>query len=205
MMCKISTVMTILLCSVATFCFSQQEGKKMNTEKNPIVIIKTNLGLLKIELFSKEAPKTVANFLDYVKSGQYSGTIFHRVIPGFMIQGGGFTPEFTQKPTKAPIAIESDNGLKNTRGTVAMARTSDPNSASSQFFINLVDNGFLDFKSKTPSGYGYTVFGKVIEGMSIVDQIGKVPTGNKGAHQDVPTKPVIIESVIVAAPAEKQA
>lgn len=165
---------------------------------SPTVLIKTNKGIIKVELYPDKAPVTVANFLEYVKNNHYTNTIFHRVIPGFMIQGGGFTEDFTQKPTRAPIKIESNNGLKNSRGTLAMARTSDPNSATAQFFINLTDNSFLDYKSSTSSGYGYTVFGKVIDGMNIVDEIAKVKTGSFVGHQDVPKETIKIESIVEA-------
>jgi cyclophilin family peptidyl-prolyl cis-trans isomerase len=154
---------------------------------NPQVELDTTAGVIRLELFPDAAPKTVANFLDYVKSGHYAGTQFHRVIDGFMIQGGGFTTDFAQKPTKPPVPIESESslkaGLKNVPGTVAMARTSDPNSATSQFFINVADNARLNFSAATPQGYGYTVFGKVIAGMDVVDKIAKAP---KGASSPVP-------------------
>jgi len=163
---------------------------------NPVVTMKTSKGELKIELYADKAPVSVANFLAYVKDGHYNGTVFHRVIPGFMIQGGGYGPDFGEKKTKAPIKNEATNGLKNARGTLAMARTSDPNSATAQFFINAVDNAFLDHKD-TGSGYGYAVFGVVSDGMTVVDEILKVPTGNKGGHQNVPTEPVVIESVTI--------
>jgi len=141
------------------------------------------------------SPKTVANFLDYVKSGQYSGTIFHRVIKGFMIQGGGYTTSFAEKPTRAPIPLESRNGLKNTTGTIAMARTSDPNSATAQFFINTVDNAGLDYPN--PDGNGYAVFGKVISGMDVVKKIEATPTTSRGPMADVPQQPIVIESATV--------
>jgi cyclophilin family peptidyl-prolyl cis-trans isomerase len=166
----------------------------MTTKKHPVVLFKTNLGNIKIELYPEKAPITVQNFLDYVAEGHYNNTIYHRVIDGFMIQGGGFNKNFEQKPTKKPIKNEADNGLKNERGSVAMARTNEVNSASSQFFINLVDNDFLNFKSPAPHEYGYCVFGKVIEGMDIVDKIRKVKTGAKGPHRDVPTETVEILS-----------
>lgn len=160
---------------------------------NPEVVIQTSLGNITIELYPEKAPKTVANFLQYVDDGFYNNTLFHRVIDGFMIQGGGFTPQFERKPTLAPIANEADNGLKNLRGTIAMARTFDPQSATAQFFINVVDNPNLDFKDKTPRGWGYTVFGKVIKGMDVVDAIKSQPTGPGGPFQrDVPKTPVII-------------
>jgi peptidyl-prolyl cis-trans isomerase B (cyclophilin B) len=162
---------------------------------NPKVILDTPKGQLTIELYPKEAPETVKNFLAYVDAGFYNGTIFHRVIPNFMIQGGGFTPDMQQKPTRAPIKIESDNGLKNLRGTLAMARTQDPNSATAQFFINSVDNAFLNFTAKTVQGWGYAVFGKVVQGMEVVDEISKVKTGAKDMHRDVPVETVTITSV----------
>lgn len=156
------------------------------------VLLKTTQGDITVELYPAKAPVTVENFLGYVRDKQYDNTVFHRVIPGFMIQGGGFTPDFKQKPTLTPIKNEADNGLKNGKGTIAMARTSDPNSATAQFFINLVDNDFLDFKAPTSSGWGYTVFGKVVEGMDTVEKIGKVKTGTYSGHRDVPLEPVVI-------------
>ena len=162
---------------------------------DPQVDMKTSAGTIRLELYPGKAPKTVENFLQYVKDGHYNGTIFHRVIPNFMIQGGGMTPDLAQKKTRAPIPIESKNGLKNEVGTVAMARTSDPNSATSQFFINVNNNAFLDYPGQ--DGYGYTVFGKVVSGMDVVNKIVSVPTGNQGMHQNVPRTPVVIESVSV--------
>ena len=161
---------------------------------NPVVIISTSKGDIKVELFKNEAPVTVENFLSYVNDGFYDGTVFHRVIPNFMIQGGGFTPDFAQKPTKAPIKNEADNGLKNDRGTLAMARTQVVDSATSQFFVNVVDNDFLNNGARD---FGYAVFGKVVDGMDVVDAIAAVPTSNKGMHGDVPTEDVVIESVKV--------
>jgi cyclophilin family peptidyl-prolyl cis-trans isomerase len=143
----------------------------------------------------KRAPTTVANFLKYVQDGFYNGTIFHRVIPGFMIQGGGLEPGMKRKPTSAPINNEADNGLKNTNGTIAMARTGDPHSATSQFFINTVNNDFLDHTDKSPRGWGYAVFGKVTKGMEVVKKIESVPTGQAGAHKDVPTTDVVIDKI----------
>jgi peptidyl-prolyl cis-trans isomerase B (cyclophilin B) len=166
----------------------QAEG----SNKMPQVKLETSLGDIVIELNQEKAPETVANFLSYVKDGFYDGTIFHRVIGHFMIQGGGFDETFSQKETKAPIQNEADNGLSNKRGSLAMARTGDPHSATAQFFINVVDNDFLDFKGKVPSGWGYAVFGEVIDGMDVVDKIREVETGMKGPHQDVPTKDVVI-------------
>jgi peptidyl-prolyl cis-trans isomerase B (cyclophilin B) len=161
-----------------------------------MVILKTNMGDIKLELNFEQAPKTAANFRDYVKQGFYDGTVFHRVIDGFMVQGGGFEPGMLQKRTGAPIECEADNGLSNDNGTVAMARTMDPHSASSQFFINVKDNHFLNHSAKTPQGWGYAVFGKVVEGMDVVERIKGVATGNKAGHQDVPVEDVIIEQAI---------
>ena len=155
------------------------------------VRLDTSLGAIVIELDAAKAPKSVANFVEYVKAGHYDGTIFHRVIPDFKIQGGGFTPEMQQKPTRAPIPLEARNGLSNVRGSVAMARTSDPNSATAQFFINIKDNAFLD-AANARDGAGYAVFGKVVSGMDVVDKIWAVPTGNKGPFQNVPVTPVLI-------------
>lgn len=163
--------------------------------KNPTVLMETSQGNVTIELFQKDAPITVKNFLSYVKDGFYSDTVFHRVIPGFMIQGGGFTSGMKEKATKAPIRNEAANGLKNDRGTVAMARTANPDSASAQFFINVVDNQGLN--RPMPDGHGYAVFGKVVKGMDVVDKIAAVKTGTKGPFQDVPLKPVVIKSVKV--------
>ena len=162
-----------------------------------MIILHTNKGDIKIELDFDKAPVTAKNFEQYVKDGFYDGVIFHRVIKGFMIQGGGFTADLAQKATDKAINNEADNGLKNTVGTIAMARTGDPNSATSQFFINTADNAFLDFKNKTPQGYGYAVFGKVTSGMDVVQQISKTPTATRGFHQNVPVKPVIIKRVTI--------
>jgi peptidyl-prolyl cis-trans isomerase B (cyclophilin B) len=171
-------------------------------DQAPKVEIRTNHGIIIIELDSKAAPKTVENFLSYVNDGTYDGTIFHRVIKDFMIQGGGFVPQMVQKKTKDSIINEADNGLKNLRGTIAMARTMEPHSATSQFFINTVDNSFLDHTAKNARGWGYCVFGKVVEGMDTVDDITKVKTANKAGHQDVPVVPVVIEKVSVITVAE---
>ena len=160
--------------------------------------IETSMGTISVELDDERAPATVENFVKYAADGFYDGTIFHRVIDGFMIQGGGFTRDMNQKDTRGPIRIESMNGLKNLRGTIAMARTMVPDSATSQVFINLVDNGFLDFTAPTQSGYGYAVFGKVTDGMEVVDRIAKVRTGFSGPHQNVPEEPVVIRKVTVA-------
>lgn len=163
----------------------------------PKVVIETTLGNIEIELYTDKAPKTVANFLMYVDEGFYTNTLFHRVIPGFMIQGGGFTPDYQRKQTKAPVINEADNGLQNKRGTIAMARTGDPHSATAQFFINNVDNGFLNHSAKTPRGWGYTVFGKVVSGMDVVDRISKEKTGPGGPFvKNAPRKPVIIKRIV---------
>lgn len=159
--------------------------------------IETSKGTITLELDETKAAATVNNFVEYAKSGFYDGTIFHRVIDGFMIQGGGFTRDMNQKETREPIAIESMNGLSNKRGTIAMARTMDPNSATSQFFINLVDNAFLDFTAPTVHGYGYTVFGCVTDGLEVVDAIAKVRTGSVGPHENVPTDAVVIKKVTI--------
>lgn len=163
-------------------------------EQNPMVTIKTSHGDIMVELNNEKSPVTVENFLKYVDDGHYAGTIFHRVIEGFMIQGGGFAKDFAQKQTREPIVNEAKNGLKNARGTLAMARTSDPNSATAQFFINVVDNAGLDHPN--PDGHGYAVFGKVTEGMDVVDKIRAVPTGMHGQHRDVPREPVEILSIV---------
>jgi len=162
----------------------------------PRVLLATSMGDITLQLDAEKAPKTVANFLEYVNSGHYDGTIFHRVIGEFMIQGGGFTPDMMQKPTKAPIPLEARNGLKNERGTVAMARTAVPDSATAQFFVNVVDNAFLD-QPNARDGQGYAVFGKVVAGMDVVEKIRKVETTSVGPHQNVPAKPVLIRSASV--------
>jgi peptidyl-prolyl cis-trans isomerase B (cyclophilin B) len=158
-----------------------------------MVILHTNHGKITLELDSERAPKSVANFLGYVRAGHFSNTLFHRVIDGFMIQGGGFTPDFRPKPTGAPIENEAGNGLKNERYTVAMARTNDPHSATAQFFINVADNDFLNHRSRDANGWGYCVFGRVVAGTDVVDRIKDVPTGNRGMHQNVPKQDVLIE------------
>jgi peptidyl-prolyl cis-trans isomerase B (cyclophilin B) len=163
-----------------------------------MINLHTNHGVIGIELDAEKAPKTVQNFIDYVNAGSYDNTVFHRVIDGFMIQGGGFEPGMKQKPTKAPIENEAGNGLKNDHGTVAMARTNDPHSATAQFFINIADNDFLNFKSASGSGWGYCVFGRVVDGLDVVDRIGKVKTSTSGFHQDVPVEAVIIERAEIA-------
>lgn len=162
-----------------------------------MITLHTNFGDIKVELDMQHTPVTAENFLQYAKSGHYDGTIFHRVMNGFMIQGGGFDGEMKQKQAKAPIKNEANLGEKNKRGTIAMARTSDPHSASAQFFINVVDNDFLNFSSESLQGWGYCVFGKVTEGMDIVDKIKVVPTANRAGHQNVPVENVVIEKVTV--------
>ncbi len=162
-----------------------------------MVIIRTTFGEIKLELDAEKAPQTVDNFLQYARDGFYDGTIFHRVIDNFMIQGGGFDTGFQQKPTREPVENEADNGLKNDFGTIAMARTMEPHSATAQFFINVKDNDFLNHSGKNMQGWGYTVFGKVTEGSDVLDKIRAVPTTSRGGHQDVPTDDVIIESVEV--------
>jgi len=162
-----------------------------------LVDLNTSHGTIRVELDDEKAPVSAGNFRDYVKSGHYDGTIFHRVIPGFMVQGGGFAPGMKQKSVGASIANEADNGLRNKRYTLAMARTSDPHSATAQFFINATDNAFLDFKAKNAQGWGYAVFGKVVSGTDVVDAIEKVKTGSKGGHGDVPLEDVVITSAVL--------
>ncbi|KFA59410.1 peptidylprolyl isomerase [Gilliamella sp. Choc4-2] len=162
-----------------------------------MIILHTNLGDIKVKTFNDKAPETVKNFIEYCQEGFYNNTIFHRVIDGFMIQGGGFEPGMKQKKTKAPIKNEADNGIKNNRGTLAMARTPDPHSATAQFFINVVDNDYLNFRSPDMSGYGYCVFAEVVDGLDVVDKIKSVKTGRDGMHSDVPVEDVIITSVTV--------
>ena len=163
-----------------------------------MVTLKTNHGDITLELYADKAPKTVENFLSYVQDGFYDNTIFHRVIDGFMIQGGGMTPDMEQKETKAPIENEANNGVANEAGTIAMARTNDPHSATAQFFINVKDNDFLNFSSESMNGWGYCAFGKVTEGMDVVEKIKNVKTGNYGYHQDVPVEAVIIEKAVIS-------
>jgi peptidyl-prolyl cis-trans isomerase B (cyclophilin B) len=161
-----------------------------------MVVLKTNHGDIKLALDAENAPASVANFLQYVREGHYDNTVFHRVIDGFMIQGGGMEPGMKQKPTRAPVANEATNGIKNTKYSVAMARTSDPHSATAQFFINIADNDFLDYKSPSANGWGYCVFGKVVEGQDVVDRIRAVPTANSGSHQNVPKEDVVIQKAV---------
>jgi peptidyl-prolyl cis-trans isomerase A (cyclophilin A) len=187
------------VCALSIFMSSGvvQAAAADHPVKNPVVLMETSMGNVKIHLDPQKAPISVKNFLDYVKSGFYDGTVFHRVIPGFMIQGGGFTPDLQQKPTKAQIRNEAGNGLKNDRGTIAMARTMIVDSATAQFFINVADNAALNHRDDSMQGYGYAVFGKVIEGMDIVDRIAKVRTGMQKGMGDVPETPVVIKSMKV--------
>lgn len=185
------TVFTLGAAASAGAASSNSESKGTQS-MNPRVKLATNYGDMVIELNAEKAPKSTQNFLDYAKSGFYDGTIFHRVIGNFMIQGGGFLPGMKQKETNAPIENEANNGLKNDKYTLAMARTNDPHSATAQFFINVTDNDFLNFSSPNPRGWGYAVFGKVVEGTETVDKIKAVRTGNSGFHQDVPVEDVVI-------------
>lgn len=164
----------------------------MSTE-HPRIAFDTRLGRIEIELYADKAPETVANILAYIDNGHYVGTIFHRVIPGFVVQGGGLTSDMEQKKTLPPVKNEADNGLKNERGMLSMARTPDPHSATSQFFINLKDNSFLDYTASTPQGYGYAVFGKVVSGMDVVDAMATLPTGNRYGHSDVPSDDIVVD------------
>jgi peptidyl-prolyl cis-trans isomerase B (cyclophilin B) len=186
----------VFLCAILlSFAISIEKEVTMNKVTNPSVIMETSQGKITIELYQDQAPVTVKNFLQYVDDGFYTNTIFHRVIKKFMIQGGGMVTGLEEKETREPIINEAGNGLKNERGTLAMARTSDVNSATAQFFINLVDNSFLDHQDDTDRGFGYCVFGKVTEGMDVVDKIAKAPTTSFGYHQDVPREEVTILSV----------
>lgn len=182
-----------LLFAAAVVAGDPATGSAAEAPKLPRVALETSKGKIVLELDAARAPKSVENFLAYVDAGHYDGTVFHRVIDGFMVQGGGFTAEMTQKPTRPPVENEADNGLKNKRGTVAMARTMDPHSASAQFFVNTVDNDFLDHRSKDARGWGYAVFGRVVEGMEVVDAITKVATANRGPFENVPVEPVMIQ------------
>lgn len=199
-----------LLLGIAGCGASEPPTQKVSTAPaagqpaNPSVLIETSKGNITVELFPTQAPQTVKNFLGYVARGFYDGLIFHRVIPGFMVQTGGMNPDMTEKPKQAPIPNEADNGLRNLRGTLAMARMGDPHSASSQFFINVANNHFLDHRGKSLQGWGYAVFGQVVDGMDVVDAIAAVPRGNRGPHGDVPLEPIVMQRVRVlpaAAPA----
>jgi peptidyl-prolyl cis-trans isomerase B (cyclophilin B) len=183
------------LLAAATVSYAGDVQKNNGKENAVIVRMETSAGNITLKLEAEKAPKTVENFLKYVRSGHYDGTIFHRGIDGFMIQGGGVDAEMSQRPAPHTVENEADNGLKNKRGTIAMARTSDPHSAGAQFFINVKDNDFLNYTSKTPQGWGYCVFGEVVDGMDVVDQIKKVPTGRSGMFQDVPRDPIVIEKM----------
>ena len=191
--------MKLALCLVGIFAMSAGPASADPAAKpaNPRVLFSTTKGNMVIELFPDKAPISVANFLQYVKDGFFKGTIFHRVIPGFVIQGGGLMPNMNRKPTRAPIKNEAGNGLKNLRGTLSMARTSVVDSATSQFFVNLADNESLDHKDNSDQGYGYAVFGKVVEGMNVVDAIAALPTGTKAGNQDVPKTEVVVRDAKV--------
>lgn len=184
----------LMMLSLTTLSFATEN--KMSDSQTKVKLT-TTLGEIVIQLNPEKAPVSSANFLTYVNEGFYNGTIFHRVIPGFMAQGGGFDTSFNQKAVHAPIKNEADNGLPNNRGTIAMARTPDPNSATAQFFINYKDNSFLNYTSSTPNGWGYAVFGEVVEGMDVVEAMAKQPTGNRGPHQDVPKTDIVIEKAEV--------
>mgnify|MGYP001571728801 FL=1 len=183
------SAVSLLLASIGVA--TAHSGDKVMVEMH------TSKGLITLELDAEKAPVTVANFIEYVKSGHFDGTIFHRVIPGFVIQGGGLESGMKEKPTQAPIENEADNGLKNVTGSICMARTNDPHSATSQFFINLKDNQFLDHTEKSPQGWGYAVFGQVTDGMDVVEAIAAVQTGNAGFHQDVPVEDIVVEKVTI--------
>jgi len=189
-------IMITILSGLSLFCAAGAIAAEP-AAGNPVVLMETSLGNVKLELFAKEAPISVKNFLGYVKSGFYDGVIFHRVIPGFMVQGGGFTPDLAQKQPGAPIKNEADNGLKNQTGTLAMARTAVVDSATAQFFINVADNVILNHRDKTPRGYGYAVFGRVVVGMDVVNRIAAVRTGTRNGFQDVPKTAVVIRSMKV--------
>ena len=188
-------VSLILAAALSGMPFAGADAQTAKTSTNPKVRMTTSLGVIELELNAKRAPITVKNFLEYVANGHYDGTIFHRVIPQFMVQGGGFARGMKRKPTRAPIENEADNGLKNLEGTIAMARTGDPHSATAQFFINVKDNDFLDHRDKTMRGWGYAVFGKVTNGMDVVKKIESTATGNVGPSQNVPMEDVVIKKV----------
>jgi len=182
----------LLLCVLGLIIAAAPAGAKEKKSTDPLVELDTSKGKIVLALYPQKAPETVKNFLGYVDAKYYDDTIFHRVIPKFMIQGGGFTADMRRKPTRQPIINEADNGLKNDRGTIAMARTSDPHSATAQFFINSVNNDFLNFRSKTSQGWGYAVFGRIIQGMKVLDAISKVRTGARGPYRDVPLETIVI-------------
>lgn len=205
-MLRFSAFILVSLLSVVGCGANEPSLQKVSTAPaagqpaNPQVRLETSKGTITLELFSRNAPLSVANFVGYVKAGFYDGTIFHRVIPGFMIQGGGMTADMAEKPTRATIQNEANNGLKNLRGTLSMARMGEPHSASSQFFINVADNDALDHRGENDEGWGYAVFGKVISGMDVVDAIVSVPRDTLGPYQDVPTEPVVIKRATITAP-----
>ncbi len=194
---SIVIIFALMACATSASYAQQESNKDMTDNKHPKVRLTTSKGIIELELDAEKAPKTVANFLHYVKKGHYDGVIFHRVIPGFMIQGGGMEPGMKERDTDQTVENEADNGLKNEAGSIAMARTNDPQSASAQFFINTVDNAFLNHKSKDMMGWGYAVFGKVSKGMDVVKAIESVPTGSHGPYSDVPKEDVIIEKAEV--------
>ncbi len=193
---NLASLAVVITAILSLVLFTTVKGEKSMNEAastNPVIVISTTMGDIKLELDAENAPNTTANFLAYVEDGYYVDTTFHRVIPNFMVQGGGITADMNDKPSsRAPIENEANNGLKNDRGTIAMARTNDPHSATSQFFINHRDNDFLNFRSESMQGWGYAVFGKVVEGMDVVDAIAAVKTGSKGGHQDVPLDTITI-------------
>ena len=206
-MSRIALFLLSLMLGVTAGCGASEPGKQTvstapgaGQPANPRVLIETSKGNITVEVFPRNAPQSAANFLNYVQSGYYDGLVFHRVIPGFMIQGGGMTPNMVEKPKNAPIQNEADNGLKNLRGTLAMARTGEPHSASSQFFINVADNAFLNHRGKSFEGWGYAVFGQVVDGMDVVDAIVAVPRGNQGPHGDVPVEPIVMKRVSLLPP-----
>ncbi|HEY9148493.1 MAG TPA: peptidylprolyl isomerase [Gammaproteobacteria bacterium] len=189
---KLLSLFLLLLVSACNADTAENAAPATPADDGPKVLLQTSMGEIVVQLYPEEAPQSVTNFLRYVDEGFYDGTIFHRVIDGFMIQGGGFTPAMEQKQTRAPILNEADNGLRNTVGTIAMARTMEPHSATSQFFINVANNSSLDFREKTPRAWGYAVFGRVVQGMDVVKAIKSVPTTTKGMHRDVPQQDIII-------------
>lgn len=193
----LNIVILALIGLMPATAFTQDNNPDAKGTGMVTVTMQTNKGVITLELDGDKAPDTVANFVAYANAEHYDGTVFHRVIPGFMIQGGGFDADMNQKPTNAPVKNEAENGLKNVTGSIAMARTNDPHSASSQFFINLKDNVFLDHTAPNPRGWGYAVFGKVTDGMAVVQSIETVPTGNRSGHQDVPVEAVVIEKVTI--------
>ena len=193
-LCRMLVAAVPRVCAFLALGAFASAGQAAATAK-PVIEMVTSMGPVRIELYPDKAPKTVENFLQYTKDRFYDGTVFHRVIPGFMVQGGGFTPDMEQKKTRDPIPNEAQNGLKNETGTLAMARTPNPHSATAQFFINVANNDFLNFTGPTQQGFGYCVFGRVVEGMDVVNKIVATPTGNRSGHQSVPLKPIVIQSM----------